>query len=268
MFSRMKALLLEPAAWAYAERHDDIEAIYKKLQERRDTADVTDLLKELHRIVNEAIRAHDVGVDHAEGFTVDLSQLDFEKLRDEFGSKVRRKRAAVQDIRTLVEAKLARMLAHNPLRMDYYRRYQEIIADYNREKDRATVEATFAALMDFVASLDEEQRRAAEEGLSETELALFDLLRDEELTRADRERVKQASRQLLESVRRVVDTMPRWTETAATQAEVRTTILDELWGSLPQPPFDEQRIDEVSERVYSYVWGRSAATAASEWSRP
>lgn len=262
VFSRMKALVVEPAAWDYAARHDDIEAIYKKLQERRDTADVTDLLKELHRIVNEAIRAHDVGVDHAEGFTVDLSRLDFEKLREEFSSKVRRKHAAIQDIRALIEAKLGRMLADNPLRMDYYRRYQEIIADYNREKDRATVEATFAALTAFIASLDQEQQRAAEEGLSEAELALFDLLRDDKMTRADRERVKQASRHLLESIRRVVATMPRWTEISATQAEVRTTILDELWSTLPQPPFDEQRIDEVSERVYAYVWGRSGGASA------
>ena len=53
----------------YAERHDNIEAIYKKLEERRDTADVTDVLKELHRIVNEAIRAAEPGDDQAEGLT-------------------------------------------------------------------------------------------------------------------------------------------------------------------------------------------------------
>src|SRR4029077_1836899 len=57
VFIRFKALLMEPSARAYAERHDNIEAIYKKLQEKRDTADVTELLKELHKIVNEAIRA-------------------------------------------------------------------------------------------------------------------------------------------------------------------------------------------------------------------
>ena len=57
VFIRFKALLMEPSALAYAERHDNIEAIYKKLQDRRDTADVTEVLKELHRIVNEAIRA-------------------------------------------------------------------------------------------------------------------------------------------------------------------------------------------------------------------
>ncbi len=259
VFVRMKALLMEPAAWAYAERHDNIEAIYKKLLERRDTADVTELLKELHRIVNEAICAHDVGVDHAEGLMVDLSTIDFEKLREEFASKVRRKHAALQDIREVIEAKLAQMLKQNPLRMDYYLRYQKIIAEYNREKDSATVEATFAALMALVASLDEEQKRATEEGLNETELALFDLILADGMTHADRERIKQASRHLLESINRVLATMPRWTETSATQAEIRTTILDDLWTTLPQPPFDDERIEQVSDRVYSYVWGRSGA---------
>ena len=61
VFVRFKALLMEPSAFAYAERHDNIEAIYKKLAERRDTADVTELLKELHRIVNEAIRTQAPG---------------------------------------------------------------------------------------------------------------------------------------------------------------------------------------------------------------
>lgn len=41
VFTRFKALLIEPTVFAYAERHDNIEAIYKKLTERRDTADVT-----------------------------------------------------------------------------------------------------------------------------------------------------------------------------------------------------------------------------------
>ena len=45
IFIRFKALLMEPSAFVYAERHDNLEAIYKKLTERRDTADVTELLK-------------------------------------------------------------------------------------------------------------------------------------------------------------------------------------------------------------------------------
>ena len=163
VFSRFKALLMEPSVFPYAERHDNIEAIYKKLSEKRDTADVTELLKELHRIINEAIRAVNPGEDHLESKQYDLSQIDLEKLRDEFAKKVKRKATAIQDILELLEQKLAQMLAANPLRMDYYKKYQEIIADYNRDKDRITIEETFAQVIDLINSLDAEQRRAVVE---------------------------------------------------------------------------------------------------------
>ena len=240
-------------------RHDNIEAIYKTLQNKRDTADVTEVLKELHRIVNEAIRAAAPGGDHAAGRTVDLSQIDFEKLRNEFASKVRRKHAALQDIRDVIEHKLAQMLACNPLRMDYYKKYQAIIADYNREKDRATVEATFAQLVALAASLDTEQRPAAEEGLSDDELALFDLLFKDNIGKKDRERLKQASRSLLSSLRDLLVLMPGWLQNTTTQAEVKVFILDRLYESLPRPPFTEAETDDVALRVYDYVWERSAS---------
>jgi type I restriction enzyme R subunit len=136
VFARFKALIMEPSAFPYAERHDNIEAINKKLEERRDTADVTEVLKELHRIVNEAIRAAGPGDDHAEGLTVDLSQVDFDRLRREF-AKVPRKHAALEDIREVVEKKLARMLQNNPASMDFYRRYATA-AWFWRSRCRAT----------------------------------------------------------------------------------------------------------------------------------
>src|SRR6266699_2119346 len=80
IFIRFKALIMEPASFAYAVRHDNIEAIYKKLEERLDTADVTDLLKELHRIVNEAIRAAEPGDDQMDAKLFDMSTIDLEKL--------------------------------------------------------------------------------------------------------------------------------------------------------------------------------------------
>ena len=259
VFIRFTALLMEPSVFTYAERRDHIEAIYKKLQEKRDTADVTEVLKELHRIVNEAIRATVPGADHAEGLTVDLSQIDFAKLRDEFASKVRRKHAALQDIREVVEKKLAQMLAQNPMRMDYYKKYQEILADYNREKDRVTVEETFANLVALANSLDAEQRRAAEEGLSDDELALFDLLFKDNISKADRERLKQASRRLLASLRELIASMHDWRQNTATQAEVRMFVLDNLWEALPRPPFTDEETEAVAGRVYDYVWQRSAS---------
>jgi len=259
VFIRFKALLMEPAAFAYAERHDNIEAVYRKLTERRDTADVTELLKELHRIVNEAIRAQEPGDDQVEGLTFDLSRIDLEKLRDEFATKVRRKATALQDIRELVEQKLAEMLKRNPQRMDYYKRYQEIVADYNREKDRATIEETFANLVELLEGLDAEQRRAAEEGLDEDELALFDLLKKDKLGKAEREKVKQESRSLLASLRELLAPLERWTEKEQTQAEVETFILDNLYMHLPSPPFTETDKQEAARMVYQHVWQQSVS---------
>lgn len=259
VFIRFKALVMEPAAYAYAERHDNIEAIYKKLEERRDTADISDLLKELHRIVNEAIRAAAPGDDQMDSKLFDMSQIDLEKLQAEFAKKVKRKATALQDIRQIVEDKLAQMLAHNPLRMDYYRRYSEIVADYNREKDRVTLEETFAKLVDLMKGMDAEQQRAAKEGLSEEELAVFDLLQKDALTPAQRERVKQASRSLLDSIRKLIRPLERWTEKEQTQAEVEVLILDHVFQVLPTPPFTADEKQAVAQRVYQHVWHQSAA---------
>lgn len=168
-------------------------------------------------------------------------------------------------IRDLVEKKLAQMLAQNPQRMDYYKKYQNIIADYNREKDRATVEETFAKVVKLVSELDQEQQRHVVEGLSEEELALFDLLQKENISKADRERLKQASKGLLAALKEHLATMPNWTKNATTQADVQMFILDSLYASLPRPLFSDDDAEALAQRLYSFVWqesGRGDATAA------
>jgi type I restriction enzyme R subunit len=259
VFIRFRSLLTEPTVFQYAERHDNIEAIYKKLTERRDTADVTELLKELHRIVNEAIHTQAPGRDQAEGLTFDLSQIDLEKLRAEFTKKVQRKATALQDIRDIVEQKLAEMLARNPGRMDYQRKYEEIVADYNNEKDRTTVEETFRRLIELVNGLDEEQRRATREGLAEDELALFDLLLKDGLDQTARERIKQASRELLAAVKARLAELDRFWEKEQTKADVEVFILDEIFSSLPTPPFTPAEKKLVAANVYAYVWQQAVS---------
>jgi type I restriction enzyme R subunit len=259
VFSRFKALIIEPSSYQFAERHDNIEAIYKKLEENRDTADITDILKEIHKIVNEAIRTQGNESEPPERAIIDLSSIDFEKLREEFSTKVQRKHIVIQNIREVVERKLQQMLANNPQRMDYYKKYQEIIADYNREKDRSTIEDTFVRLADLVRSLDEEQQRHVKEGLSESELALFDLLNKDKISQTERERVKLASRSLLDSLKKLLKTMELWTKNPQTQAEVEVFILDKLYETLPMPPFTEEECTGAAHRVYEFIWQRCAS---------
>ena len=259
VFVRFKALLMEPSAFACAERHDNIEAIYKKLTERRDTADVTELLKELHRIVNEAIRTQTPGDDQAKGLIFDLSRIDMEKLRDEFAKKVRHKATALQDIREILEQKLDEMLKRNPSRMDYQQKYEEIVDDYNREKDRGIIEKTFQRLMELMDELDAEQKRAIEEGLDEDELALFDLLKKDDLAKAERERVKQASRNLLASIKERLSELDRFWEKEQTKADVEVFILDEMYTGLPTPPFTAEEKKAVADKVYAHVWQQAVS---------
>ncbi len=111
--------------------------------------------------------------------------------------------------------------------------------------------------------MDAEQKRAAAEGLSENELALFDLLFKDSISRADRERLKRASQSLLAWVHAVLAGMGDWTQNASTQAEVKVAILDSLWRTMPRPPFTDDETEARAERVYEYVWQRSTSERAA-----
>jgi len=173
--------------------------------------------------------------------------------------KVQHRHKALQDILDLVETKLAEMLGRNPQRMDNYKKYQIIIADYNREKDRATVEETFAKVAKLASEVDAELQRHVREGLSEDEPAFFDLLLKKEVSKVEREQLKQASKGLLAVLKERIASMPNWTMNATTQADVRIVILDTLYESLPRPLFTDEDADSLTERLYGLVWQRSNA---------
>lgn len=105
-----------------------------------------------------------------------------------------------------------------------------------------------------------EPRRAAEEGLSDEELALFDLLLKDNISKSDQEKLTQASRGVLASLQMLLATMQAWTHNTSTQAEVKVFILDCLWQSLLRPPFIDKDTEAVSDRIYELVWQRSAST--------
>ncbi len=99
-----------------------------------------------------------------------------------------------------------------------------------------------------------EQSRAIEEGLSEDELALFDLLKKENLGKAERERVKQASRDLLASIEALLGELDRFWEKEQTKADVKVFILDQIHVGLPTPPFTPEEKAALADDVYDHVW--------------
>ena len=114
-------------------------------------------------------------------------------------------------------------------------------------------------LAELVDGLDTEQRRSVEEGLSEDELALFDLLKKEDLGKAERELVKQASRDLLASIRARLTELDRFWEKEQTKADVEVFILDEVHIRLPSPPFTAEEKKAVADEVYAHVWQQAVS---------
>ena len=80
------------------------------------------------------------------------------------------------------------------------------------------------------------------------------------LSQADRDKLKQASQSLLTALRELLTPMYDWTKNTGTQAEVKVFILDNLWQKLPRPSFTDQETEALASRVYDYIWQRSAST--------
>ena len=51
----------------------------------------------------------------------------------------------------------------------------------------------------------------------------------------------------------------------ATQAEVKVFILDDLYRSLPRPPFTDSETEEIAAQVYDYAWQQSATGGNSSF---
>ena len=233
---------------------DAIDIIYKSLQRDREQADISEILRTLSKVVSEVVEVQpDTTVAQP---LYDISRIDFERLRQEF-KRSDRQRTGVQGLKSSVEEKLRRMLERNPLRTDLQRRYEEIVAAYNREKDRPTIEQTFEELLDLVQELDQEESRAAREGLDEESLAVFDLLQKPNLSASERERIKQVAVELLKTLKAGKLRVNQWRDKEATRDAVRIAIRNFLWSDetgLPSDGYSEAEVGTKTDDVFRHMF--------------
>lgn len=263
VFQKFKSVLPDPAIEDFKADYQAINILYKKIQENREAADISHVMKALQDVVSPSIEPETTA--EAPSVTIDISQIDFSRLQEEF-SKSNRKNTAVQMLKDRVEAKLQKMLEQNPTRIDYYQRYQEIIEEYNREKDRASIEKTFDELMRFVDSLSDEEQRAVREDLSEEYLALYDLLKKANLAPKEREKIKTVAKGLLEELKTKSLAIKNWREKTATMAAVKTEIYDYLFTWLPPEFYSDAEVDERSEVVFQHVYAKYRGAGESVYS--
>jgi type I restriction enzyme, R subunit len=255
VFGKFKACINVPQVNQYREERDTINIVYKSLQGDREKADISGIIRQLHGIVDEAIELQGTR-DAPDRRVYDISSIDFERLRGEFEISPA-KRTITQNLRQVVENKLRGLLEQNPLRTDFQQHYERIVSDYNKEKDRATIEQTFEALLKFVKALDQEEERAVREGLDEETLAMFDLLMKPNLKPAQTKKIKSIAKDLLRRLKAEKLAVHLWRDKESTRDAVKTWIRNFLWSDdtgLPVGVYSEADVEEKADSVYRHVY--------------
>jgi len=112
-------------------------------------------------------------------------------------------------MRSFIEDKLHKMMEQNHTRTDFAQKFQEIIDKYN--VGGSSTENYYDDLMKFAKGMKEEDERHVREGLTEEELELYDTLKKDNLTKAEDQKVKLASKH--PSVSAIFESFPILTAT-------------------------------------------------------
>ena len=164
---------------------------------------------------------------------IDLSKLNVDRLREEF-KEAPHKNIEISDLRAFISEKLQQMLERNTTRTSFALKLQQIIDRYN--SGNATNESYFDELMEFVEKMREEEMRAAREGMTEAELEIFDLIKKENLTKDEEQKVKLAARNLVHKLKDEKPTVliTDWYKDTQTRVQVHAVIKKVLNDALPQ----------------------------------
>ncbi|MDN5869948.1 MAG: DUF3387 domain-containing protein [Nitrococcus sp.] len=256
LFRKYKACMMLPEVRDYRRPYAAVNIVYRSLQADREQADITEIIQDLRRIVDEAIQPRGAN-QHSPRPVYDISRIDFKRLREEYERQRRGVHNALQSVRDAVEKRLQEMIRQNPLRTNFQRHYEELVEKYNRQKDQQAIEQTFEELLRFLAGLDQESQRALREGLDEEALAVYDLLRKPGLLPKEVTRVKQVAAGLLDKLKQEKLRVDRWRDKQATRDAVRLAIHDFLYDErtgLASDQYTDADVEVLSEEVFRHIF--------------
>ena len=245
-----KALLPDPEALAAAHQVAVIRTIASKIESSAEAPDIAGVMDSVSELLDRSVAANEyiIGTAGADPL-IDLNQLDFEQLLLRFEG---RKRTAAKAIANSIEERLDGAVRKNPTRGDLAERFRRLIDEYNAGTHN--LEEFLRRLKAINDELTDEEQRAVREGVTEEELAVFDLLTKPEpdLTRVQAVQVKNAAKKLLAHVadKLVLD----WKRKQQTRSAVKVAIGTVLDNELPDaygPELFDRKVDAVYEHIYT-----------------
>ena len=262
-----KAILPDPEANEFVPLCALFRAIQWKIEALQPEADVSEVMEKVEELLDESITARGYVIrepvtPYGKKKLVDLSQIDFNALKKQFVKE--RKRMEIEKLRGAINSALEKLVRLNKTRVDFLEKFQRMIEEYNQ--GAVNVQEFFDRLLKFVKELQEEEKRGVSEGLSEEELAVFDLITKPEmkLNKKEEKQVKKVARELLETLKReklVLD----WRKTQARRAAVMVAVMDKL-NELPEvftPDIYTQKCSAVYQHVFESYYGEGRGVYAT-----
>jgi type I restriction enzyme R subunit len=246
-----RAILPDPDANELAPDAVLISVIAQKIKALAPPVDILDVMQQVEELLDRSIAPVPYIIKKDDDQPLyDLSQIDFEKLKEKFNQG--RKRTEAEKLRALLSMKLETMLTENPARKDFMEKFQKLIDAYN--SGSMNIEVFFKQLVDLTADLQVEDQRAIRENLSEEELALFDILTKPvpELAEKERALVKKVCKELLETLKAeklVLD----WRKKDRARSDVRRTLEMVFDRGLPES-YDEGIYNEKCELAFHHIF--------------
>lgn len=251
VFRKYKSCLTFSQVENFKADYQAINYIYSSLQDDKMAADTSAIIQKLNAIVAEAI---DIRPDDENDKVFDISKVNFDLLRKEF-AKSERKASDVQDLRTVLQERLAKMLAANPTLNDFQDRFDKIVTEYNKEKDKNTIEATFEALMRIAADLEAEAQSHVALGLTQEQKPVFDLLMREDLSKEEIRQIKSVSVEILKAIQRRMEEVQDVFQKQSTRDGLLQEIYDLLYDDrtgLPASKYDDNTLTEKTDALFQY----------------
>jgi type I restriction enzyme R subunit len=257
-----KAVLPDARAEPFLRRVAALAVVVDAIRNKLGPADIGAIADQIEKLLDANILGVEItaplrsGADN-DGLT-NLSEIDFEKLAAAFALKPK---TTVDQLQSKAAAKVQAMAVRNPSRVDLVEKLEKLIDAYNTSS--IDVIETFEKLKAFLRELEAEEARAGREGLSENELAIFDILTRPEpkLTKAQEIEVKKVARALLTKLQAAVAVF-RWRERQRTRSTVRSTI-EVVLNTLPDEPYPQEVWDQKVEATWQFVLARYGISAGA-----
>ncbi len=247
-----KAILPDASANDFKPQRDVILTIAEKIKSTATDVDISAVVAKIEKLLDNSVKIQERPISDIKGEygrKIDLSRIDFDKLREQFEKS--RKRTELERLKTAITEKLMMLITINRSRLNLLEKFQKLIEEYN--SGSASVEAIYEELLEFANDLNEEEKRHIKEQLTEEELAIFDILMKPapDLTTRDINKVKKIAKEMLETLKREKFGLD-WRKRQQTRAGVLLSIQDYL-EQLPEA-YSREMYEQKCNSVYQFVY--------------